>query len=236
MRTRIAVLSIAAFFAAGAVAVAAGTFNDAHPQTSDPAHSKLVHASWESGIGCPTGASYVDYSGNKGTYSDPACSAGGDQRDHENDGLLLAKTGPENNNAAAQVTLNNVKGIALTELGYDIRMSPNNPNEGSHCGAGSPRFEITTTDGFWEIGCSSNGNLPDSTITGDQWERLRWGSGGQVMGVQPSASYAVTPITGTVKSIQIVFDESTPGLYGPDGEGVAILDNIDVNGALVGRG
>jgi hypothetical protein len=38
----------------------------------------------------------------------------------------------------------------------------------------------------------------------------------------------------TVKSIEIVFDEGQD--TGPDNFGIAVLDNIDVNGVLVGRG
>jgi hypothetical protein len=42
------------------------------------------------------------------------------------------------------------------------------------------------------------------------------------------------PITGTVTRIEIVFDEGQD--TGPDFFGAAILDNIDVNGMLVGHG
>ena len=38
----------------------------------------------------------------------------------------------------------------------------------------------------------------------------------------------------TVTSIQIVFDEGQD--TGPDNFGLAVLDNIDVNGTLVGQG
>ena len=41
-------------------------------------------------------------------------------------------------------------------------------------------------------------------------------------------------MTGDVKSIQIVFDEGQD--TGPDFFGLAVLDNIDVNGTLVGHG
>jgi hypothetical protein len=39
-----------------------------------------------------------------------------------------------------------------------------------------------------------------------------------------------------VKSIQIVFDEGQDPSGGPDESGLAVLDNIDVNGVLVGHG
>ena len=44
----------------------------------------------------------------------------------------------------------------------------------------------------------------------------------------------LVPITGTVKSITIVFDEGTD--TGPDNFGLAVIDNVDVNGVLIGRG
>jgi hypothetical protein len=60
------------------------------------------------------------------------------------------------------------------------------------------------------------------------WLRLRWNSA-QLIAAFP-------PIGGTdvVKSIAIVFDEGTD--TGPDFIGLAVLDNIDVNGQLIGRG
>ena len=47
----------------------------------------------------------------------------------------------------------------------------------------------------------------------------------------------LTNITGkTVKSLSIVFDEAQDATGGPDQFGLAVLDNIDVNGTMVGRG
>jgi len=97
----------------------------------------------------------------------------------------------------------------------------------SHCGAGAPRFNVVTDDGVTHfVGCSSP---PPAVTTASQgWKRLRW-----------TPAQAFPPIVGTVRSIIIVFDEgqdATPVL-GPDtGAGLAVIDNIDVNGQLVGRG
>jgi len=49
-----------------------------------------------------------------------------------------------------------------------------------------------------------------------------------------SPAGALVNVAGTVKSIEIIFDEGQD--TGPDNFGAAILDNIDVNGVLVGRG
>jgi hypothetical protein len=148
----------------------------------------------------------------------------GDSKDKHNEGLLLVKTGPTPNFAAAGADLKGVKGITLTELGYDIRT-------GSHCGAGAPRFNVTDTSGTIHfVGCSSP--PPSSTTTGGSlgWTRRRWDSGALGAAFPP-----ITPMT-VVQSISIVFDEGQDVPGGPDSSGLAVLDNIDVNMVLVGRG
>jgi hypothetical protein len=176
----------------------------------------------------------------------------GDLNDQRNQGLLLVKTGPTVNFAAATAELINVKGITLTELAYDIRKFGPGTHlgpQGSHCGAGAPRFNVSTTAGFFFLGCSSP--PPDMEDPGDGWIRLRWGN---ATTMTPPVAFCATcpgfpliPITGTVQRIQIVFDEGylTPSTTfppfvntggGPDEFGAAMLDNIDVNGTLVGRG
>ena len=148
-----------------------------------------------------------------GKTTDPACPTG-DKSDKDNSGLLLVKTGATANNTAAGAVLKNVNGITLTELGYDIR-------SGSHCGAGAPRFNVVTNDGVTHfVGCASPPPAVMSKSAG--WMRLRW-----------TPAQAFPPITKPVKSIAIIFDEGqdVPG----DGSGSAILDNIDVNGTMVGH-
>lgn len=217
---------------AAAAYAAENKFTEVKPSTFDPAKTYLVGAAWQSGIGCPTNAKTFDGS-TTSTYTDPACPTG-DQKDKKNEGLLLAKTGPTANYASAQADLKNVKGTVLTELGYDIRKPTSTTDpRGSHCGAGAPRFNVTTADGtLYFIGCNSP--APDSQTVGNGWLRLRWGTGGTLM-AYPQAGGGPVDISGmTVKSIQIVFDEGQD--TGPDNFGLAVLDNIDVNGALVGQG
>ncbi|HYV64733.1 MAG TPA: hypothetical protein VE964_00735 [Myxococcales bacterium] len=144
---------------------------------------------------------------------DAGCPTG-DRSDKDNAGLLLVKTGATANDAAAGAELKNVSGITLTELGYDIR-------SGSHCGAGAPRFNVVTTDNVTHfVGCASPPPAVMARSAG--WMRLRW-----------LPAEAFPPIASPVKSISIVFDEGqdVPG----DGSGSAILDNVDVNGKIVGR-
>ena len=181
-----------------------------------------MQAAWLHGIGCPTDATTT---APTSSFTDPACPTG-DPRDQRNQGLLLVKTGPTENNAAAVAELKKVRGITLTELGYDIRKSGGSGASplGSHCGAGAPRFDVITTDGLVHfIGCNS----PPAMVAGASsgWVRLRW---------DPATAFP--PVSETVQRILIVFDEGQDPSGGPDSFGAAILDNIDVNGVLVGRG
>jgi hypothetical protein len=219
------------------------------PADFDPYGTHLVEAEWEDGIGCPTNSSTApflppDFSQvGTGTFTDPACQTG-DLSDKRNAGLLLVKTGPTNNDVSADAVLDGVNGMSLTELGYDIRKPgsgtganmPGDQNDarGSHCGAGAARFNIETYEdptAIYFLGCNSP--PPDMNSSGAGWQRLRWG------GTFPLLAYrngsALTVISGmTVKRLSIVFDEGQD--TGPDLFGAAVLDNIDVNGTLVGRG
>ena len=86
---------------------------------------------------------------------------------------------------------------------------------------------MVTDDGVTHfVGCSSP--PPAVTPASQGWKRLRW-----------TPAQAFPPIVGTVRSIIIVFDEGqdATSVLGPDtGAGLAVIDNIDVNGQLVGRG
>src|SRR6266550_5387310 len=96
-----------------------GNFHHVQPADFDPGKTYLVQATWLSGIGCPTNAFTLDFTtGMTAPFTDAACPTG--DSDRRNEGLLLVKTGPTNNFAAAVAELTNVKGITLSELGYDI--------------------------------------------------------------------------------------------------------------------
>jgi len=142
-------------------------------------------------------------------------------------GLLLSKNGPTSDCSAAGASIKNVgpvkrggvtvPGITLTQLGYDVR-------NGGHCASGAPRFDVNATDGWHFMGACNN-----ATVTALQagWNRVR---------IDPySASNAFPPLGAgaTIISIDIVFDEGVDA--GPDNSGLAIIDNIDINGTLVGK-
>jgi len=219
-----------------AAAVAASSFHKVKPENFDPAHSHLVASGWVSGIGCPTSQDIqaflppnFDTTGTV-TFADAGCPTG-DSKDKGNEGLLLAKTGPTNNNAAGTARLKDVPST-VTELGYDIRKSGGPASAmGSHCGAGAPRFDIVTKSGaIFFIGCNS----PPATVTATSqgWSRLRWGAATLAFGQGTTPPAALSSLK--VKEIDIVFDEGQD--TGPDFFGLAVLDNVDVNGTLVGQG
>ena len=198
------------------------------PFEFDPNHSSLVRAFWLRGTGCPLGATAVDFFGASTPVNDAACPTGG-PNDKKQEGLLLVKTGPSIENfASAGAVLNGVKGITLTELGYDIRKGLAAVNlAGSHCGAGAPRFNVVTDDGNNHfVGCNSPPAMVASASAA--WVRLRWNA------AELAAAFPPILPGNVIKSITIIFDEGTD--TGPDFFGLAVLDNIDVNGTLVGKG
>src|SRR5205823_3398951 len=233
MKLRTLIASLAILTLVSGVAYAASRFS-ATASEFDPGNTFLVQAQWLDGIGCPTNGriaiANADFTGVATTapYSDLGCPTG-DSSDNHNQGLLLVKTGPSVTNfAAAQADINGVRGIHLTELGYDIRKPRTFADaSGSHCGAGAPRFDVITSDNVDHfVGCASP--PPLQTATGLGFLRLRWTA------VQLAAAFPPILPTDTVKSITIIFDEGQD--VAPDNFGLAVPDNIDINGTLIGQG
>ncbi|HET7420928.1 MAG TPA: hypothetical protein VFL27_11155 [Candidatus Dormibacteraeota bacterium] len=202
-------------------------FHAVIPRVFDPGHTFLVQSVWITGMGCPTSAQTFDGSSNMPLPADTACPTG-DSQDVHNEGLLLAKTGPTANFASGTAELKKVRGQSVTELGYDLKkpLSAVDPR-GSHCGAGAPRFDVITSDGVDHfVGCNSPPAMQQGTSP--DWTRLRWGP------TQLAAAFPPILPGNTVSRIVIVFDEGTD--TGPDNFGAAVLDNVDFNSTLVGRG
>jgi hypothetical protein len=226
-----AICAAGAFFVLAAGAAAWGFSSHAKPFVFDPGDTELVQSSWLGGIGCPTGASTFDGT-SKSSYTDPACTTG-DRKDKSNEGLLLAKTGPTANVASAGVILKKARST-LRELGYDIRKPVSSADpRGSHCGAGAPRFNIEAKSGTtYFLGCNSP--PPTTQTAGNGWLRLRWGGTAPLMAFNATTGALENISAVQVKRLSIVFDEGQD--TGPDNFGLAVLDNIDVNGSLIGRG
>ena len=219
-------------FAVVGVVVAAPMFHEAKAGEYDPVKGNLVQAMWLSGTGCPTNATTTTDGTTKTTYTDPACTTG-DPKDKTNQGLLFAKTGPTSDYAEPYAELRDIKGVAITELGYDIRKPDGSASaRGSQCGADAPMFQLQTKSGdVYYVACSSP--APDTQTVGNGWLRLRWGGSTPVMAYKNGST--LTDITGmTFDSGFIVFQDGQDA--GPTNFGLAVIDNIDVSGNLVGQG
>jgi hypothetical protein len=137
--------------------------------------------------------------------------------------LVLQKMGATATVASAGASITKVKNVTLTELGFDYEV-------GGHCGAGAPRYNVTLTDGStYFFGCVYGdvvGTMTDSQ--GDVWNRVRFIDADAVAadGVSVWPGFGLAQ----VEAISIVFDEGTD--VGP---GYARLDNLDVNGRLMGK-
>jgi hypothetical protein len=165
----------------------------AMPYAYDPAGTNSVAATWVDATGAAT--------------TTPT--------DTRQQGLLLSKTSAASNQAQAGVTISNVEGISLTELGYDIRT-------GGQCTAKSPRFVVVTSDDVvHKIGCNTGTSQPAPAAG---WTRLRFDPTNPAQTAQAIAA-------GTkIKSIYLVLDD------GPEtGASMVVLDNIDINGTLIGK-
>ena len=195
----------------------------------DPKKTYLVGAKWETGLGCPTNSKITLDGVTTQLFTDLACPTA-DPGDNKNTGLLLAKTGPLENFAAATATLSKPTN-PINVLGYDLRKPGDVPTDprGSHCSGGAPRFDlIDATGAVYFVAC--NDPAPTVFLSSQAWQRLRWGP--PVMAF-PALGGPPVDISGlTIKTIEIVFDEGTNA--GPDNFGIAVLDNIDINGTLVG--
>jgi hypothetical protein len=179
------------------------------PAVFDPTHIHRAVAVWKVGLGCISLVSTI-------------CSPDDGEDNVQNYGLLFAKSGLTGDNVAGFATITHLGHPAPLEFGYDIR-------NGGHCGAGAPRFNVLTNDNVNHfIGCNSP--PPTTATAGLGWTRMRWGSmSGPIM---PPAFPVFLP-GNTITSVAMVFDEGIE--TGPDNTGDVILDNIDINGVLVGR-
>lgn len=132
---------------------------------------------------------------------------------NSNHALYLAKLGPTSAYAAAGATVEGVQGITVSQLGFDYQ------NDG-HCGAGAPRINVYTATTTHFFGCIYGVHTP-APDNPAKWTRVRFTPADAFPPLLPT-----TPITG----MEVIFDEGTDS-----GQGFVYLDNIDVNGTLIGK-
>jgi hypothetical protein len=139
--------------------------------------------------------------------------------------LVMSKQAPTATNAAAGATITGLGAAPriLDELGFDVFNS-------GHCGAGAPRYNVTTADGaLYFFGCAygTHAASPDQPST---FTRVRFGDADafpQLASDPPWPGFGHAAVV----DIQIIFDEGTDA-----GSGTTALDNLDVDGELIGRG
>jgi len=174
------------------------------------AGSRIVTSEWLSGMGLPDDSSSNVPAGSRDPHF----------------GLLLSKNGSTPNCAAAGARITGVKKTTITELGFDYR-------NGGHCGAGAPRFNLVTEDGVLHfIGGCANGTKSPAPQDPLEWTRVRLDTSNPAQAFPPVAPGA------KIKSLTIIYDEGTdtPTTEDPRGVGLAVIDNIDINGQLITRG
>jgi hypothetical protein len=187
-------------------------------QCGGPAGSNIVTSGWLAGMGLPDDGTSAN-SPNPATRQDP------------HTGLLLNKNGPTPDCSSSGATIKGFRsGSTISELGFDYRT-------GGHCGAGAPRFNITSTAGnSYFAGCARGAQSPAPQDPA-QWVRVRFSA---TLGTIDPAGSGPPFVFGTtqVRSIDIVFDEGTdtPSPSDPTGVGLAVIDNIDIGGTLITRG
>jgi len=173
----------------------AGDDSTAKPTAStylhDPKNTGAVAAEWVHGAGVPAD----------------------DPEDRTNEGLVLINNAAAGSKARAGVKLQNVEGIVLSVLGFDIR-------QGSLCTLKGPRFVVVTSDAVVHtLGGCGLANVQPAPAKG--WQRFRFDPAKAVPAIAPDS---------TIKSIALVLED------GPDAEGgMVVLDNINVNGNFVGH-
>ena len=178
---------------------------------SYPAGSKIVTSAWLGGMGLPD-----DGSGPNTPSNDP------------HNGLLLSKNGPTPDCSAAGAVIKGAEGILVTTtfaLGFDYR-------NGGHCGAGAPRFNIVTDDSVFHFGGGCANGTPSAAPQDPvQWTRVRIAGS--------NAAQMFPPLTpGThITSLEIIFDEGTDTANNDtEGVGLAVIDNIFINGTYITSG
>lgn len=185
-----------------------------------PAGARIVTARWLKGMGLPD-------NGGPNVGLDPTDNP---NKKDPHRGLLLNKNGTTPDCSASGARITGVKGLTVTEtfaLGYDYR-------NGGHCGAGAPRFNVVVKppvgpDTFHFVGGCANDNeaspAPQDPL---QWTRVRNETS------DAGESFPVIPVGSKIKSINIIFDEGTDTANNDtEGVGLAVLDNIFINGAVI---
>ncbi len=206
-----------------------------------PAGSRIVTAAWLGGMGLPD-------NGGQNVGADPRDNP---SKNDPHRGLLLSKNGRTSDCSSSGASITGVKGMVATAtftLGFDYR-------NGGHCGAGAPRFNVvvkepvTNAQSFHYVGGCSNGTQTPASQDPEQWTKARFAT------ANPGQSFPVITPGSKVVSIDLIYDEGTDtgnapgevpetpavppsgaGVPGPGAAGLAVVDNIYIDGKVITRG
>jgi len=194
-----------------------------------PAGSNIVTAAWLRGMGLP------DRDGDTALNTSAADLVTNPNKRDPHTGFLMSKNGPTADCSASGAEIKGFRKslTAPITLGFDYR-------NGSHCGAGAPRFNVvarpaTGPDTFHFVGGCANDTPAPAPQDPLQWTRVRFNTS------NAAQSFPVIPAGSRIISIDLIFDEGTDSTSVPDdprGIGLAVVDNIDINGRFIrsGRG
>ena len=133
------------------------------------------------------------------------------KKDPTNQGLVLTRNPSGSKAAIAGAVIKGAAGSQLSQLSFDLRSD-------SECSTQAPQFVVVTADDVvHRVSCAS-GTIQPLSVTG--WQRVSFDPAQQL-------TPAVAPGT-AVKTIALVIDH-------PVGSGMAVLDDINVNGRYVVR-
>lgn len=207
--------------------VGTATECDANPDDAVPGipGARIVTAAWLRGMGLPDNGG-----ANNSSDADPANAP---NKGNVRRGLLLSKNGQSEICSAAGARITNVRGLVVGTdfaLGFDYR-------NGGHCGGGAPRFNVVArhpdgTDVFHFIGGCANdvGPIPAPQDPAE-WTRVRFDAS------DPNSGVAGIPVGSTIRSITLILDEGTDTANNDtQGVGLAVLDNIFIDGQTIRRG
>jgi hypothetical protein len=135
------------------------------------------------------------------------------KKDPTSQGLVIRRNPSASKTAIAGATLKGASGSQLSQLGFDMRSD-------SECSTQAPQFVIVTADEIVHKASCASGTIQALSVSG--WRRVT---------IDPANPGQLSPAVApgmAVKTIALVMDR-------PIGTGMAVLDNINVNGRYIGR-
>lgn len=133
--------------------------------------------------------------------------------DPGNQGLVLTKRPSAPTTAIAGAIVKGAAGSRISTLGFDVRTD-------SECSAQAPQFVVTTSDNVVHTAGCTNGSSQMLSVPG--WKRVTFNTGSRAQ-VTPPIQPGMT-----VKTVALVMDHIA-------GNGLAVLDNINLNGLYIGK-